>query len=983
MKEKTKKPLKFPKILTCILVPLAALFLVVGIVADCVISKYWEIIAAAFSDTEAVTDPDLMDEAVEKSLAVNQAMLEEGSVLLKNDNDTLPISSDVKKVNIYGIMSGGLFLNTSGSGAVNNSNAVTLKAAFEGAGYEVNSALWDLVENSARPSSGSGAGTIQEGSIKSDKVTEISVSAYNSASSWSTAKAFSEYAVVTFGRSGSEGGDLAKSYLTLDSSEVALLQQLHNSGFKVITLINSSHVMALGEVVQYSDAVLWIGGPGLNGSVGIVNVLSGNVSPSGRLVDTWMYDHKTNSTYYTADTYNYTGAASAGFTNYNEGIYVGYRWYETADAEGYWASKGGYEQVVAYPFGYGLSYGELSEEITNVEYNDGIFTFTVKTTNANSIPSKNVFELYVEKPYTNGGVEVSKVELIAFAKSDAITSADTDGYTTTITVNQDELASYDSTAVNGKGAYVLAGGEYKFYLASCNTGAHCWTLTDEAHCYSCELSEVVYSGDNKRSTDAVAAENQLGTAQNAIASDDNNSGYVALSRKDHFANASQTVFKTISNVSLSADSPLVNNFSETGYTALGEYKGEILENLSTSQPKKYSFADMYTTDADGNPLYEAELDEETGRLISKTVLGSVDYDDPRWDYLISQMSVDDLEVLVGRGGWMTAKIDSIDKPKGSDYDGPSGLSNLMANSIGKETKCTAFCSEPVMASTWNVDLVEELGEAVAREANVVGQSGWYAPGANIHRTPFGGRNAEYFSEDAYISGVMCAVESRGAMNLGLYCTAKHFAFNDIEANRTSMENCWVSEQAAREIYLKAYEIGCKSGDIPGLMMSYMWINGEWIGANYGLLTGIVRNEWGFNGMITTDNASGGNIKWVSPSRLIYAGGDLVLSEPRTRVVSSIKTTDEGISAMKIASKHILYTVASAYLNRLEAAKEGPNTFIPYYILINVVVYGIAAACLIADGTKITLYYVKKKKLDALGGSHSNEIKEENDPKQTN
>lgn len=980
MNEKANKTLKFPKKLTCILVPIAAVLLALAIVADCVIMLYWEIIAKAFSDTEAIIDPDLMDEAVDQSLAVNAEMLEEGSVLLQNENDVLPIPSTVKNVNVYGIMSGGMYLNTSGSGAVNNPNSTTLKAALENAGYQINAQLWNLIDNSARPSTSGGADSIQEGSIKGDKVTEISLNSYASASSWADAKAFSEYAIVTFGRGGAEGSDLSRTYLTLDSSEVQLIQKLHTEGFKVITLINSSHVMALGEVEQYSDAVLWIGGPGLNGLNGVANVLSGKVSPSGRLVDTWMYDHTTSSTYYTAYQNNYTGAAEAGFTNFNEGIYVGYRWYETADAEGYWESKGGYENVVAYPFGYGLSYGQLSEEIVNVELSDdGIFTFTVKASNANDVPSKNVFELYVEKPYIQGGVEVSKVELIGFAKSDAITNENADGYTTTIEINKDELASFDSTANGGKGAYVLAGGEYNFYLASGETGAHCWTLDDDAHRYTATLTEVVYSGDNARSTDVVAAVNQLGTDNNTLASDDNNSGYVALSRKNGFENASNTVFKTIQDVTLLANSQMAKNLSSEGYLALGEYKGEVLSNLLTDQKKKYSFADLYTTDADGNPLYEAEMDEETGKLINKTVLGSVDYDDPRWDYLISQMSVADMELLIGQGGWMTSKIDSIDKPKGSDFDGPSGLSNLMQNSIGKETKCTSFCSEPVMASTWNVELVTRLGEAVGTEANVVGQSGWYAPGANIHRTPFGGRNAEYYSEDSYISGMMCAAESRGAMNMGLYCTAKHFAFNDIEANRTSMENCWMSEQAAREIYLKAFEIGCKSGDISGLMVSYMWINGEWLGANYGLITGIVRNEWGFKGMITTDNTSGGNMKWMSASRFIYAGGDILLSYPRLRLDNTVKTSDEGISAMKISSKHILYTIASAYLNRFEAAKEGPNGFIPYFILINILLYGAVIACAVTEGVFLTRYHLNKKKAAAQSGVRENSLPEGTQP----
>ena len=948
MNEKSKKKPKVWLILMAVL-------LVLAIVADCVSAHYWEVIAAAFSDTEAITNDNLMDEAVAESRAINAEISAEGSVLLKN-NGALPINASVSKLNVYGVISANVYMNTAGSGSVNNEDSVSLKAALEGEGYEVNGALWDLLSKQEVDTSSS---TIKEGTIKDETVSEISLAQYESAASWTSAKSYSDYAIVTFGRAGAEGSDLSRgsdssySYLELGASEIALLEKLKAEGFTVITLINSSHVMELGPVIENSDAVLWIGGPGLTGLEGVARILSGKVSPSGRLVDTWMYEQETSSTYYTAQQYNYyLGKTSVGgYTNYNEGIYVGYKWYETADAEGYWDEVDndygtGYAGVVAYPFGYGLSYADLSEKIESVDHADGTLTFTVTATNSSDVPAKDVFELYVEKPYTQGGVEVPKVELVGFAKSEEIANG---SYTTTITVKEEDLASYDSAANAGKGAYVLAGGEYKFYLASGELGAHCWTTEENSRVYSVNLDKVEYSGSNARSTDQVAAENKLGLDGNVMTIDDTNAGFVALSRANGFANAQQAIGKPAQGyVSVSETDAIYKQM--TGSFSAGTYSGEILANLKTEQSKKYSIADLYTTDAEGNPLYDYDFDTDT-----KTVTGKVDFNDPRWDDLIAQMSVDEMQMLIGRGGWQTAKVESIDKEKGVDYDGPSGLSNLMQNMMGVQTKCTSFQSEPVSASTWNVELIERLGKAVGKEANASGQAGWYAPGANIHRSPFGGRNAEYFSEDAYLSGEMCAAESKGALSVGLYCVGKHFAFNDIEANRTSMENCYMTEQTAREIYLKAYEKGVKSGDLPGLMMSYMWINGDWCGASSSLLTGIVRNEWGFDGMITTDNAGvGGGVKWMEPARILNAGGDMVLNATLMKLPDSFKNSDEGLSAMKTASKHILYTYASASLNRLEAMRVGENRFVPLFIGLNVLLYGAAIACGV-------VYVIKRKR----------------------
>ena len=940
MEKTAKKPgIIFPIII--------ALLLVIAIVGDIVANTYWEVIAAAFTDVESITNENLMDEAASESRAINKEILEEGSVLLKNDG-VLPIASGVSAVNVYGVISANIYLNTSGSGSVNNTDAVSLKQALEGAGYSVNESLWTLL---AAQKVDTGSSNIAEGTVKDEVVSEISLYQYEGAASWASAKSYSDYAIVTFGRGGAEGSDLARgsdtkySYLELGASEIALLEKLKAEGFKVITLINSSHVMELGPVIENSDAILWIGGPGLTGLEGVAEILSGKVSPSGRLVDTWMYEQETSSTYYTAQQYNYYDGSNSvgGYTNFNEGIYVGYKWYETADAEGYWED---YDSVVAYPFGYGLSYGDLSERIVSVSDDGDSFTFTVEASNANDVPSKDVFELYVEKPYTQGGVEVSKVELVGFAKSDKIANGT---YETTITVNKDDLASYDENANGGKGAYVLAGGEYNFYLATGDTGAHIWKTADSDHKYTVTLSEKVYSGSDKRSSDAVAAENKL---DNVLPVDDANAGFVALSRANHFANAEAAIGPQASYTAVSSSDTIAKQFSNSD--AYGTYKGEKWDN-TTGTKKQYVFADLYTTDAEGNMLYE--LDEENN---TKTVIGEVDFNDPRWEVLISEMTVDEMQQLIGRAGWQTAAIESIEKQKGLDYDGPSGLSNLMQNSLGIQTKCTSFMSEPVSASTWNVELIERLGRAVGKEANASSQLGWYAPGANIHRSPFGGRNAEYFSEDAYISAVMAMVESRGCIDTGLYCMAKHFAFNDIEANRTSAENCWMTEQTAREIYLRAYELGVKSGDIPGLMASYMWLGGDWVGANYGLMTGIVRNEWGFDGVITTDNASagGGTVKGMSPAKLIYAGGDMVLTSSLIKLPDAVKTSDDGISAMKTATKHILYTVARASLNRMEAIKKGENRFVPIFIGINVLLYGAAFVLAIIWILKLIKY--KKK-----------------------
>ena len=946
---------KKSKKLYYIFLPFAVILLAVGIVANCLYPMFKQVINNGLG-TAARASEEYIEETLENSKNVNIRLQEEGSVLLKNDG-VLPIKANgTTPVNVYGIISAHHYIGGSGSGS-SNATGVDLKTALTSAGFKVNDSLWNMMASRKVTTSSSG---INEGTTITDIVDEISLNDYNSAVSWSSAKAYSEYALVTFGRGGAEGSDLGRNLLTFSEGELALLQKLHEEGFKVITLINSSNVMELGPVIEYSDAILWIGGTGLYGMYGVANLISGNANPSGRTVDTWMYDQKTSSSYYTtintsSNYYSESGSKLAAYTNYNEGIYVGYKWYETADAEKYWESLGGYDKVVAYPFGYGLSYTEFKEEITSATYENGTFKFDVKVSNTGTEAGKDVIELYVEKPYTNGGVETPKVELVAFDKTQEISGEET----ITLTVNEEDIASYDSSANDGKGCYVLAGGEYKFYLASGKTGAHCWNAfaDDDARCKTFTVNGVEYSGTNKRSSDSVVATNLLEVTNNdtGIASNDDTAGFKELSRKDGFANAGQTISAEANSngkVTLSSNDSLYKAITANyGRNTYGNYNKDHLADVaeftdaSVNQKRVYTLSDLFTTDKDGNPLYT--VDEGTG--LRKT-LGSVDYDDPRWEALISQMSIEEMSELIGRGGYGTVAVDSIGKIPGYDYDGPTGYSNFLKANLNIEQETTGFCSEPIMAATWNIDLVEDYGKAVGKEGNAFSNTGWYAPGMNVHRTAFGGRLGEYFSEDSLLTGMMGASVAYGAFEMGIYTYAKHFAFNEIESQRNAGMNCWISEQAAREIYLRPFEIAIKQGKMTGLMSSFMYVNAQWNGGNFNLMNGIVRNEWNFKGVVNTDLAGSA---MMGAGRALCAGTDLLLSTDYSTNATyawlrcdDISKTDAGVCAMKTAVKHILFAYASAQPNREVAAQEADTSLVTaLYVVLNVIGYGGAAVLL--------------------------------------
>lgn len=947
------------------LLPVIAILLAIGIAVDILYPSYSQVINNALGGSVTASE-DYVALALENSRDVNIRLEEEGAVLMKNADGLLPLEG-VTRVNVYGILSAHLYKGGSGSGS-NNAQSVDLKTALESVGVQVNPELWELL---AASNLGYETGSTVDNGVAGQY--ELPIETYEKTVSFNAAKDYSEYAIVSFGTNGGEGSDGDRgetNSLELGENEKRLLERLDSEGFRIIALINSSYVMELGPVIQHADAILWIGGTGLYGTYGVANLLTGAANPSGRLVDTWMYEQETSSTYYTADNTNSfyvdaDGKQIGSYSNYSEGIYVGYRWYETADAEGYWADVSneygtGYAGVVAYPFGYGLSYTTFAERITDASQSDGTISFTVSVTNTGSVAGKDVVELYVQKPYTNGGVEVAQVELVGFTKTGLLVPGEEQ--VVTLTVAEEDLASYDASANGGAGCYVLSGGDYTFWLAAATSGAHCWKEhqgdADRSRTFS--VAAVEYSGDNKRSSDAVTAVNLLQTTNNdtGVASNDASAGFLQLSRANGFANAPETISKEANtrggtvNGSVTLDSgsvlyqALKANYGNNTYTNFNiAHLPEVAEFTSplVEQEKQYSLADLYTTDANGKAL--CELDYATGEV---KIVGSVDYDDPRWEALISQMSVAEMEELIGRGGYGTIAVESIGKLAATDYDGPTGFSNFLKATLGIEQDTTGFCSEPIMAATWNVELLEEYGRAVATEGNAFGNNGWYAPGMNIHRTTFGGRTGEYFSEDPYITGMMAASVAWGAYQNGIYTYAKHFAFNELEANRSNGMNCVMSEQTAREIYLRPFEIAIKQGKLTGLMTSFMLMNGQWNGGNYNLMHGIVRTEWNFRGVINTDLA-GASI--MGAERALCAGTDMLLATSFGQNARSaylrcdtLKTTDEGICAMKTAVKHILYAYASAALNREQPVSAVDTSGVRMlFIAVNIVAYAGAAA----------------------------------------
>ena len=841
--------------------------------------------------------------SAEATVLVNK-IAEEGIVLLKNTDNELPLS-DTTSLNLFGWASTNPCYGGTGSGSLSDAYpTVSIIQGLEDAGYSLNSELSDFYTayRADRPEVGMWA---QDWTLP-----EPTAASYTT-QMMDNAKAFSDTAVVVITRVGGEGADLptdvskvtytdnskdykdfeaGEHYLQLSKTEKDMMDLVCNNFDNVVVIYNGANAMELGFINDYSQikGAIWCPGTGQSGFEALGEVLNGTVNPSAKTTDTFVedltatpeynnigdftYDNLTNYSYVDA----FTGTENTpNFVNYTEGIYVGYRFYETAALEGLID----YDKSVVYPFGYGLSYTSFTQEMSDITEADGTITFDVTVTNTGSVAGKDVVEAYYNPPYTNGGIEKAAANLIAFDKTEMLEPGASE--TVTITFNEEDMASYDE---NNAQAYVLEAGDYGI---SIRTDSH--NIIDEKTFNVAET--IVYNESNPRSTDETVATNQFDFADQ---------GEVTyLSRADGFANYAAA---TAAPASLTASDTTVSLFMNNS-----NYNPENYNNNEDEMP---------TTGASNNMV----LSELRG----------ADYNDERWDTLLDQLTISDMDTMIALGGYQTMAASSVGKLSTIDCDGPASINN---NFTG--TGSVGFPSAVMIANTWNTDLALSFGESIGKMADEMDVSGWYAPAMNTHRSAFAGRNFEYYSEDGVLAGKMAANAVIGAEKYGVYAYIKHFALNDQETNRTNMLLTWSNEQAIREIYLKPFEIAVKQGGAKAVMSSFNYIGTEPAGACNALLNTVLRSEWGFNGFVLTDYY--GVYGYQDADRMIRNGNDCMLVAYDTETNHVTDTTSAtSIKAMRTAVKNIMYTVVNSRTYEPENMKTGLMAWQIAAIIIDIV-----------------------------------------------
>ena len=837
----------------------------------------------------------ISDESSQHAKEVATQIAEEGIVLLKNDDNELPLQSGAK-VNVFGWSSTNPIYGGTGSGSMSDQYpTVSFLQGLTDAGIEYNQDLVDFYTNwrTDRPTVGMMG---QDWTIPEPTVDEYG-DLFNSA------KDYSDTAIFFIARSGGEGADLpmsydgedtfstegpfgasgvrysdqaddldaSKSYLELSNRETALLNEVTSDFDNVIVIVNSANAMELGFVNDYPQikSVLYCPGTGQTGFDGLGEILAGTVNPSGKTADTFVADLLSTPSANNFGDFDYTnmeefgvdnmfadgGKAYPTFVNYVEGIYVGYKYYETAYAE---AQAGNmdfdYDSAVVYPFGYGLSYTTFSQEMGDITNDGTTVSFDVTVTNTGDVAGKDVVEVYYNPPYTNGGIEKSAANLISYEKTDLLDP----GASQTITISfaLEDMASYDTY---GEGCYVLDDGDYEI---SINTDAH-----DKIDSKTVNVPDkIVYDENNKRSSDKIAAVNQFQFAEGE--------GITYLSRKDGFANYDEATA------------------APTNFEMPEDQKSQYVNNTNYKEEDYNNADDVMPTTGAKNGVKLADL-------------RGVDYDDPQWDTLLDELTPADMNTLISLGGYETSAIKSIDKVQTYDCDGPASINNNFTGqgSIG-------FPAAVMIACTWNKDLAYAFGDSIGEMANDMDVSGWYAPATNTHRSAFGGRNFEYYSEDGVLAGWMCANAVNGARAHGVYSYVKHFATNDQETNRTGLLCTWLNEQSMREIYLKSFEIAFKNSDPAATMVAFNNIGLVPAEACPELLNTVLRGEWGFHGLAETDYFGG--YGYQDADRMMRNGCDLMLATYATdQSTVTDQTSATSIIAMRQASKNILYTVVNS------------------------------------------------------------------------
>ena len=828
---------------------------------------------------------------------------DEGIVLLDNAG-TLPLAKN-SKLNVFGWASTNPCYGGTGSGALSDAYpTVSLLEGLTNAGFELNTELSDFYTayRADRPEVGMFA---QDWTLPEPEAAQYSDDLINNA------KAFSDTAMIVITRVGGEGADLptdvstvtydaghsyndfepGEHYLQLSKTEEDMVDLVCKNFDNVIVVYNGANAMELGWVKDHSQikSVIWCAGTGQSGFNALGSVLCGDVNPSGRTIDTFVYDLTATPTWnnfgnmlydnmneFEADSFG--AKVTPAFVNYVENIYVGYKFYETAAAEGLID----YDKTVVYPFGHGLSYTSFTQTLNSVTESDGTITVDVTVTNTGSVSGKDVVEVYYNPPYTNGGIEKASANLIGFAKTSEIAAGASENVQ--VTFKAEDMASYDA---HGKGCYVLEKGDY---IISINSDSH---NVIDSKTYTV-ASDIVYNESNPRSSDQTVATNEFDFAEGNV---------TYLSRADGFANYAEATA------------------APTDYSMPAEAKATFYNN-SNYDPNDFNNPD------DVAPTTGAKNGIQLADMVG------VAYDDEKWDSFLDQLTVADMDSLIALGGYQSVAVSSVGKVQAIDCDGPASINNnfTQQGSIG-------FPSAVMIAATWNTDLAYSFGESIGKMADDMGVSGWYAPAMNIHRSAFAGRNFEYYSEDGVLSGAIASHAIMGSQDQGVYAFMKHFALNDQETNRCGMLCTWASEQAIREIYLKPFEACVKSADCHAVMSSFNYIGNTYAGNCPELLINVLRNEWGFVGMVLTDYY--GVYGYQDSDHLIRNGGDFCLVNYDTETNHLTDTTSAtALVCARQACKNILYTVANSRAYYPENLNPGMATW--EKVMIGVDVVGVLA-----------------------------------------
>lgn len=829
-----------------------ALVLAVAIAVGPIVNMF----VTMYASQQYTTEGPAVDSARQAGYALSAEICDEGFILLKNDENMLPLAKGTK-LSVFGDDAYNFVYGGSGSAGADQSGSTGIFEAMDQAGLLYNPDVDAIYRGLGL--TGEGANSDISGMVVNYVVGDLPEGDWHLLTDEviQSAASYSDTAMIVLSSMEVEGSELSLNLLqpATAGNKAEMIRKVCEAFDHVIIIVNSGNVMELGFMEQYSsvDAAVWVGSPGSLGCIELMRVLTGEVNPSGHTVDTWPVAIEKEPGYITYGNNTYSNVNGLHLFTYNEGIYVGYRYYETwfeGDETAYWNN-------VVFPFGHGLSYTTFEQKVLDLHEDGETITAKVKVTNTGSVPGKDVVQLYFKAPWNpNSGIEKSVIELGGFAKTAELAPGASETVTVTFAVR--DMSSYSKA----EHCYVLEAGDYQVMIGK---NVHDAAISEEYETFTIP-NTVKYTTDD---TTGVEIRSLFDYAQG------DSEGIVYMSRADKSGSfpVKQETFTA----------------SDTFLADLAAY-----ERFESDYSARSSV-----------PTYGAD------NGIRLADMKGLSYEDPKWEQFLDQFTVKELISMQANGGWHTVGVERLGVPATTMLDGPSGINSMM-----KTLGAVAYPMETVISSSWNLDMAAKLGSAVGDECNAYGVHSWYAPAMNIHRTSIGGRNNEYYSEDPMLAGAMAAATTKAIQSKNVVAVMKHFVCNDVELNARSNVTVWVDQQALREIYLRPFEVTVKDGGAAGAMSSFSRLGAKWCGGSSELLKDLLREEWGFRGYVSTDACLGG---WMNAEVAAKNGNDLMLEMGLQNSVSKLNAANKTDPiAMGWALRDCAHNVCYAIINVIGA-----------------------------------------------------------------